>query len=145
MRKISIWLCVFFSSLFANNDFIYEKSKYHASELIKRVQQELKDRNLMIFAKFDHYQNALDVNLSLKTNTVIVFGNPVVGTYLMQENPMIGVELPLKILIWKDQNDETFIGYVNIKAKAQKYHIKNVILVNKIDSLIKDIVKKSNK
>ncbi|EAH5690395.1 DUF302 domain-containing protein [Campylobacter jejuni] len=140
MKKILVLLFMCFSSLFANDDFIYEKSKYNFNELIKRVEQELKDRNLTIFAKFNHYQNALDVNLTLKSNTVIVFGNPIVGTYLMQENPMIGIELPLKILIWQDQNNETFIGYVSLKSKIQKYHIKNTVLVDKIDSLMKDII-----
>ncbi|EAH6844249.1 DUF302 domain-containing protein, partial [Campylobacter jejuni] len=66
-------------------------------------------------------------------------------TYLMQENPMIGIELPLKILIWQDQNNETFIGYVSLKSKIQKYHIKNTVLVDKIDSLMKDIINISKK
>ncbi|EJM5745955.1 DUF302 domain-containing protein [Campylobacter jejuni] len=83
--------------------------------------------------------------MTLKSNTVIVFGNPIVGTYLMQENPMIGIELPLKILIWQDQNNETFIGYVSLKSKIQKYHIKNTVLVDKIDSLMKDIINISKK
>ncbi|EAH5212586.1 DUF302 domain-containing protein, partial [Campylobacter jejuni] len=65
--------------------------------------------------------------------------------YLMQENPMIGIELPLKILIWQDQNNETFIGYVSLKSKIQKYHIKNTVLVDKIDSLMKDIINISKK
>ncbi|EFP1010027.1 DUF302 domain-containing protein, partial [Campylobacter jejuni] len=65
MKKILVLLFMCFSSLFANDDFIYEKSKYNFNELIKRVEQELKDRNLTIFAKFNHYQNALDVNLTL--------------------------------------------------------------------------------
>ncbi|EIC9138633.1 DUF302 domain-containing protein [Campylobacter jejuni] len=63
----------------------------------------------------------------------------------MQENPMIGIELPLKILIWQDQNNETFIGYVSLKSKIQKYHIKNTVLVDKIDSLMKDIINISKK
>ncbi|KQH95952.1 DUF302 domain-containing protein, partial [Campylobacter jejuni] len=59
--------------------------------------------------------------------------------------PMIGIELPLKILIWQDQNNETFIGYVSLKSKIQKYHIKNTVLVDKIDSLMKDIINISKK
>ncbi|HEG3654606.1 DUF302 domain-containing protein, partial [Campylobacter jejuni] len=58
---------------------------------------------------------------------------------------MIGIELPLKILIWQDQNNETFIGYVSLKSKIQKYHIKNTVLVDKIDSLMKDIINISKK
>ncbi|EFP1801108.1 DUF302 domain-containing protein, partial [Campylobacter jejuni] len=46
MKKILVLLFMCFSSLFANDDFIYEKSKYNFNELIKRVEQELKDRNL---------------------------------------------------------------------------------------------------
>ncbi|HBK1746605.1 TPA: DUF302 domain-containing protein, partial [Campylobacter jejuni] len=49
------------------------------------------------------------------------------------------------ILIWQDQNNETFIGYVSLKSKIQKYHIKNTVLVDKIDSLMKDIINISKK
>ncbi|MDE5592210.1 MAG: DUF302 domain-containing protein [Helicobacter sp.] len=96
-----------------------------------------------IFAEFDHERNAKDVGLPLNPIRVIVFGNPKVGTLLMQENPKIGIELPLRISIWQDGNN-TYITYTDIKKLAKKYDIKNKQIVDNIDKLLAKIVKTSS-
>ena len=64
-----------------------------------------------IFADIDHGRNAADVGMSLRPTRLLLFGNPRGGTPLMQVGQTIGIDLPLKVLIWQDEAGNTWIGY----------------------------------
>ena len=73
--------------------------------------------------------------------TVLIVGNPKVGTALMQENPRLAIELPLKILIYKEEKIVR-IRYEKISAIAEKYHIKqNFATAEKIDAAMRQLIK----
>ncbi len=145
MRKIFA-LCILIGGLFIGkvfgNDLIYKSSTLDINMLITKIKQDLIAKNLTIFAEFDHRQNALDVKLDLRPTFVIVFGDPAVGTYLMQENQQIAIELPLKLVIWQDENNIANIGYLSIKNLAKQYGIKNQKVVDKIESLMQNLISK---
>jgi uncharacterized protein (DUF302 family) len=56
---------------------------------------------------------------------VLIFGNPKLGTPLMQSNPRAGVDLPLKVLAWEDDKGQVWIGYTKPDALAARYDIHN--------------------
>lgn len=66
------------------------------------LQSELEARGIRIFAVIDHAAGARDVSLELADEIVVVFGNPAVGTALMQADPLAGLDLPLRMLLWDD-------------------------------------------
>lgn len=63
------------------------------------------------FAMFDHGRNASEVGMKLPPNKVIVFGSPKVGTLLMQQDPSISLELPLRISVWEDADGKVWVGF----------------------------------
>ncbi|EZH74518.1 hypothetical protein ATO12_12165 [Aquimarina atlantica] len=67
--------------------------------------------NLKIIAQLDHQANAASVNLALNPTRVIMFGNPKLGTPLMQNSQITGLDLPQKILIWQDDNGVVNVSY----------------------------------
>lgn len=77
--------------------------------------------DIPVFAKFDHQKNAEEVGLDLRPNQVIVFGSPKVGTKLMQENPAISIELPLKISVWEDKNGKVWTSFPQMERLASEY------------------------
>ena len=95
-----------------------------------------------IFAEFDHYQNAKEVNLDLRKTTVIVFGSPKVGTLLMQANQNIALELPLKLLVMEDNSGNTIVRFKKMKYTAKEYNLENNEIVVKIDQLLENIAQK---
>lgn len=134
--------CFVFASLVNAMEPI--KSKYDFNTTYEKTKNFLTQRNIPIFAEFDHSKNAKEVGLKLNATKVIVFGNPKVGTFLMQENPQISTELPLKISIW-EARDNTYIAYTDIQELAKKYNIKNQQVIENINKLLQEIVKTSTK
>ena len=72
----------------------------------------------------DHAANAASVGMDLAPNTVVVFGNPNLGTPLMQSSPTSGIDLPLKILVWDDAEGETHISYTDMRHLNQRHHFR---------------------
>ena len=110
-------------------------------ETVVALQKELNSRGITIFATIDHKKAAEAVGENMQPATVLIVGNPKVGTALMQENPRLAIELPLKILIYKEEKIVR-IRYEKISAIAEKYHIKqNFATAEKIDAAMQQLIK----
>jgi len=110
-------------------------------ETVVALQKELNSRGISIFATIEHHKAAEAVGESMQPATVLIVGNPKVGTALMQENPRLAIELPLKILIYKEEKIVR-IRYEKISAIAEKYHIKqNFATAEKIDAAMRQLIK----
>jgi uncharacterized protein (DUF302 family) len=68
-------------------------------------------RGMAILARIDHAAAAAAVGLTLRPTAVLIFGNPKAGTPLMQAAQTIGIDLPLKALVWQDEQGKTWLGY----------------------------------
>lgn len=71
------------------NMLVKSKSQFSVDETVKRIEANLKEKEIQVFALFDHGQNAKDSGMELLPNQVIVFGSPKVGTLLMLQNPEV--------------------------------------------------------
>ena len=119
------------------------QSPYTFTQTIERLQKVLKSKNITIFATIDHQAAAEVVGENMQPATVLIVGNPKVGTALMQENPLLAIELPLKILIYED-GKKVNIRYEKIAAIAEKYHIKQTFsTAEKIDAAMLQLIKSS--
>ncbi len=87
--------------------------------------------------EIDHQAAAKKVNMDLNYEKVVMFGNPKLGTLLMKKNPLIGLDLPLKILIWQNKNKETFVSYLSPETLKDRYKITGVNLIfNKMKNVL---------
>jgi uncharacterized protein (DUF302 family) len=87
------------------------QSAFGPKETMDRLEAEVKSRGMTVFARIDHARGAADVGLDLRPTEVLVFGNAKGGTPLMQSNQSIGIDLPLKALVWKDQSGTVWLSY----------------------------------
>ncbi|MDH7972835.1 DUF302 domain-containing protein [Sphingomonas sp. AR_OL41] len=78
---------------------------------VDRLDTALHDRGIAPMLRLDHQAAAAAVGLSLRPLLLLLFGDPRVGTVLMQENPTTGIDLPLKLLLWESGHDEVWVGY----------------------------------
>ena len=110
-------------------------------ETVAALQKTLNSKGITIFATIEHHKAAEVVGENMQPATVLIVGNPKVGTALMQENPRLAIELPLKILIYKEEKIVR-IRYEKISAIAEKYHIKqNFATAEKIDAAMRQLIK----
>ena len=87
------------------------RSSYGPKETISRLEDEIRSRGMTVFAHIDHMAGAAAVGLSLRPTDVLLFGNARGGTPLMQSIQTIGIDLPLKVLVWQDAAGNTWLSY----------------------------------
>jgi uncharacterized protein (DUF302 family) len=92
------------------------------AETTRRLIEAIASRGLTVFARIDHAAAASAAGLELAAEEVFLFGNPQAGTPLMQSDPRIGVELPLRMLVWED-GDGALLGYNDPRELAARYDV----------------------
>ncbi|WP_294954718.1 DUF302 domain-containing protein [Sulfurovum sp.] len=101
------------------------KTKNDMPTAIAKLRAALKSKGLTYVETIDHAKNARKFGLRLKPETVIVFGNPEIGTKLMTCNPSMGLDLPLRMLFITNYEGETSILYTNPEYWSLKHNIKD--------------------
>lgn len=99
------------STSFGQDGMVTLKSKYTAEQTADRLQNILKENELTIFQRINHQENARSVDMQLPSTIVLIFGNPRLGTPLMQCSQTTAIDLPQKMLIWKTADGSVNIGY----------------------------------
>ncbi|MGB3292857.1 MAG: DUF302 domain-containing protein [Phormidesmis sp.] len=90
---------------------VVKQSPHSMAETESRFISTLEEKGLNVFATIDHAQNAEGAGLTLPPTRVIIFGNPQLGTPLMQCSRSIAIDLPQKLLIWEDEAGQVQIAY----------------------------------
>jgi uncharacterized protein (DUF302 family) len=103
------------------------RSSYGPNDTMNRLEAEVKARGMTVFARIDHAAGATDVGLSLRPTEVLVFGNAKGGTPLMQSVQTIGIDLPLKALVWQDTSGVTWLSYNDPAWLAQRHGLADEI------------------
>ena len=94
-------------------------------QTLAKLEQILKDRKQQVFAKIDHAANAAQTGMVLRPTVVLLFGNPQVGTPLMQSRQTIGIDLPLKVLAWEDESGVAWLSYNDPAWLVERHGIKD--------------------
>ncbi|MFV8570860.1 DUF302 domain-containing protein [Marinobacter sp. SBS5] len=97
------------------------KSPYSAEETMDRLEAEVKARSLNVFARINHAAGARKIGQSLRPTEVLVFGNPKGGTPFMACAQTVGIDLPLKALVWEDESSQVWLGYNDPAFIAERH------------------------
>ncbi len=101
------------------------QSKFGPKETMDRLQAEIRAQGMTVFARIDHAAGAAEVGLTLPPTEVIIFGNARGGTPLMQSVQTVGIDLPLKALVWEDAAGTTWLSYNEPGWIAQRHSVAN--------------------
>src|SRR5262245_47323138 len=97
------------------------RSSYGPQDTASRLEAEVKSRGLTLFARIDHATAAAAVGLPLRPTELLIFGNAKGGTPLMQSVQTIGIDLPLKALVWQDSSGTTWLSYNDPMWLAERH------------------------
>jgi uncharacterized protein (DUF302 family) len=98
-------------------------SKYAVKETVDRLTTVLKDKGITPAARIDHAAAAKAAGLELKPTEVLLFGNPKLGTPLMQSNRNVAIDLPMRVLVWEDDAGKVWIGYTPPSVLKARYKL----------------------
>lgn len=103
-------------------DVITKRSPRSVAETVSRLTEMLGTRGLKLFAVIDQRAEARRVGLELRETVLVIFGNPVQGTPVMVAAPLAALDLPLKVVVWADE-EQTKVSYLASEALAARYDL----------------------
>jgi uncharacterized protein (DUF302 family) len=86
-------------------------SAFGPKDTMDRLEAAVRSKGMTVFARIDHAAGAAEVGLTLRPTELLIFGNARGGTPLMQAKQTIGIDLPLKALVWQDAAGKTWLSY----------------------------------
>ena len=124
MRLIGAVFVIIFlivSTAAAGDGLISVKSSHDVKATADRLENVLKQKGMNVFIRINHAAGARKVGKNLRPTELVVFGNPKVGTPLMQCNQSVAIDLPQKALIWQDDKDQVWLTYNDPNYLAQRH------------------------
>jgi uncharacterized protein (DUF302 family) len=107
----------------AADGLITIRSAFGPEETMSRLEADVRAKGLTVFAHIDHAAGAAAVGLPLRPTDLLIFGNAKGGTPLMQAVQSIGIDLPLKALVWQDAAGVTFLSYNDPHFLARRHEL----------------------
>jgi uncharacterized protein (DUF302 family) len=96
-------------------------SPYPVPETVAKIEGALGAKGVKVFARIDHAGEAKAAGLELRPTEVLIFGNPKAGTPLMQAAPTIAIDLPLKVLVWQDDQGQVHVAWNSPDYLTQRH------------------------
>ncbi len=103
------------------NGIINKSSKHSVDETLGKLQAILQAKGIAVFALIDHSGEAEKVGMQMRPTKLLIFGNPKGGTPLMVAAPSIAIDLPLKILVWEDDQGKVWVSYNSPEYLAERH------------------------
>jgi uncharacterized protein (DUF302 family) len=132
-RMIAGVLLVMFSSpALADGGLITKASRYSVEETVERFETAIKSKaaaGWVIFSRIDHAAAARNAGLEMRPRTVIVFGNPKAGTPQMTKSATLAIDLPMKALVWQDDQDKVWLTYNSSQYSAAEIYPRHGLTV----------------
>ena len=107
----------------AADGLVAVKSPHSARETMNRLEEAVKQRGLTVFARIDHAAGAGKIGKTLRPTELLIFGNPQGGTPFMECQQTVGIDLPLKALVWEDASAQVWLGYNDPAFLAQRHGV----------------------
>jgi len=111
------------TSTHAASGLISVKSAHDVKTTADRLENMLAQKGMKVFIRIDHAQGARQIGQELRPTELIIFGNPKVGTPLMQCAQSVGIDLPQKALIWRDAQGQVWLSYNDPNYLAERHQI----------------------
>jgi len=122
-------------------------SSYGPQDTMNRLEAAVKAKGMTVFARIDHAAGATGAGLSLRPTEVLIFGNAKAGTPLMQADQAIGIDLPLKALVYQDASGKVWLAYNDPSWLASRHGLGGSVAPNvaAMAATLKAVVAKATK
>ena len=101
------------------------KSAYGVDETVARLKKDIADKGIMFFSAIDQSQLAAGAGIALRPSTLLIFGNPPLGTQFMTSNPYSGLDWPVRLLVIQDEQGDVWTAYTDFAWIARRHGIQD--------------------
>ncbi len=145
MRQILYTITALFfltTQAYADNGIISVKSSHEVKATADRLENTLKQKGMTVFIRINHAEGAQKVGKKLRPTELVVFGNPKVGTPLMQCSQSTAIDLPQKALIWEDDQGQVWLSYNDPNYLVERHGITGCDeVIKKIEKALSNFAK----
>jgi uncharacterized protein (DUF302 family) len=123
---LAVALVASFSIVASANDrdgVVRVKSAYPLNETISRIKKDIADKGIRFFSEIDQAKLAADAGIKLRPSTLLVFGNPPLGTQFITSNPNAGLDWPVRLLVTQDDDGSVWTVYTDFGWIAKRHGI----------------------
>lgn len=117
---------------FAVEGLVARKSPVPVKETMDRLETLVQKKGLKVFARIDHAKGAASVGKTLRPTELLIFGNPQGGTPFMECAQTVGIDLPLKALVWQDAAGQVWLGYNDPEFLARRHAVADCAAVQNL-------------
>jgi uncharacterized protein (DUF302 family) len=129
-----------------DNGVVSVKSAHSVQETADRLESLLKEKGMTVFIRIDHAAGAEKAGMTLRPTELIIFGNPKVGTSLMQCQQSAALDLPQKALIWENEAGDVWLTYNAPQYLAQRHRIESCDeVLKKIENALQNFANAATK
>jgi uncharacterized protein (DUF302 family) len=121
MRALFLTLVLLSYPALSADGMVSVKSAHTPKETMDRLEAAVKQKGLIVFARIDHAAGAAKIGRTLRATEVLIFGNPQGGTPFMECSQTVGIDLPLKALVWEDASGQVWLGYNDASYLASRH------------------------
>lgn len=118
-------------------------SPFPQQETLQRLEAEIAAKGMTLFARVDHAGGAAEAGLPLRPTMLLIFGTAKGGTPLMQAVQTIGIDLPLKALIWQDEAGTSWVSFNDPRWLAKRHGIEDSPVANNLLAGLEDLVRRA--
>jgi len=137
--RAGVFVCLMAASLLASaaEGMTSLQSPHTATATMDRLESIVEEKGLTVFARIDHAAGGEKVGKSLRPTELLIFGNPKGGTPFMQCAQSVGIDLPLKALVWEDENGQIWLGYNDPEYLADRHGAADCPVVPKLSEALR--------
>jgi len=132
----AFFILVLFVPGFAFADVIKKPSQHSVKDTMDKFETLIKSKGLTVFVRVDHTKNAKGIDVVMNDAEVIVFGNPKIGSVLMQKDPAAALDLPLKVSVYKDDSGKVWLSYRNPQDFSKDYNLTGSPVLGKVETTL---------
>jgi uncharacterized protein (DUF302 family) len=111
-------------------------SEFAVKETIDRIVSVIEEQGWHLFARIDHAEHARKKGLTLRPTELILFGNPEIGTLLMQDRQLAAIDLPMKALAWEDEQGQVRIAHNSLQWLKQRHGLSDAATLRVIEEVL---------
>ena len=109
----------------ASDGIVTGRSAYAMGETIDRLKRDIASKGITFFTAIDQSELAAKADIKLRPSTLLVFGNPALGAQFITSNPVAGLDWPVRLLVFQDENGAVWTAYTDFAWIAQRHRIEN--------------------